>query len=193
MNSLEFTELASVVALGTRLFVAPMLVLAAFHKVRNLLEFQGIVAQYKLMPAALAPGATLLIVALEVTAAILLLVLPYHGLLLACALLGLYAVAIAINLARGRRGIDCGCGGEPVPISSALVFRNLVLVALLLSAVIGAPERTGITEPGSIWLSLGFAAGLGVLYASGNQLLANSGIYQRLWLKTGFAPGEEMQ
>jgi hypothetical protein len=193
VNSLELTELASVVALGTRLFVAPMLVLAALHKVRNLLEFQGIVAQYKLMPAVLAPGATLLIVALEVTAAILLLALPYQGLLLASALLGLYAVAISINLARGRRGIDCGCGGEPVPISGALVLRNLVLVALLLSAAIGATERPGIAEPSGLWLSLGFAAGLGVLYASGNQLLANSGIYQRLWLKTGSGFGEEMQ
>src|SRR5262249_43406760 len=50
-------------------------------------------------------------------------------------LLGLYAGAIAINLARGRRDIDCGCAGPAArrPISGWLVARNLVLAGIALA------------------------------------------------------------
>ena len=43
------------------------------------------------------------------------------------ALLLAYAAVMAINLVRGRRFIDCGCGGAAQPLSLGLVLRNVVL------------------------------------------------------------------
>ena len=43
---------------------------------------------------------------------------------------------MAWHRARGHR-LDCGCGGEPLPLSWALVVRNGVLAVLALAA--GAP------------------------------------------------------
>ena len=53
------------------------------------------------------------------------------------ALLLTYAIAIAINLARGRRDLDCGCAGpnERRPIAAWMVWRN-VGIAILLAAVL---------------------------------------------------------
>ena len=54
-------------------------------------------------------------------------------------LLTVYTGAIAINLARGKRDIDCGCfaASSAVPLSGRLITRNLLLAGatslLLLS------------------------------------------------------------
>jgi uncharacterized membrane protein YphA (DoxX/SURF4 family) len=45
------------------------------------------------------------------------------------ALLLLYATVMAWHLRAGR-SLDCGCGGEPLPLSWALVFRNVLLSLL---------------------------------------------------------------
>lgn len=57
------------------------------------------------------------------------------------ALLLAYGGAMAWHLLRGHV-LDCGCGGEPLPLSWALVLRNAALAALALLA--GAPpaDRT---------------------------------------------------
>jgi uncharacterized membrane protein YphA (DoxX/SURF4 family) len=47
----------------------------------------------------------------------------------AAAVLLAYAGGMAWHLALGHR-LDCGCGGEPLRVSPALVLRNLLLVAL---------------------------------------------------------------
>ena len=67
---------------------------------------------------------------LELAAAGLLLT-PWRmaGALLAGALLALYGTGMALALAQGRE-LDCGCGGEPLPVSWALVARNAVLASL---------------------------------------------------------------
>jgi hypothetical protein len=51
-------------------------------------------------------------------------------------LFGLYALAIAINLRRGRRELDCGClgFGRRSTISMTLLWRNGVLVLASLAA-----------------------------------------------------------
>ena len=55
-------------------------------------------------------------------------------------LLALYAGAMAVNLARGRRDLDCGCAGPGVrrPVGEGLLIRNGALIAvwvILLSFV----------------------------------------------------------
>jgi hypothetical protein len=53
----------------------------------------------------------------------------------------LYAAAMAVNLLRGRRQIDCGCGGEVHPLSWMLVLRNGVLAAAGLAVAGPTIER----------------------------------------------------
>jgi hypothetical protein len=56
------------------------------------------------------------------------------GALVAALLLLVYALAIAINLARGRRDLDCGCAGpgNRRPVRGMLVARNLLYAAMAL-------------------------------------------------------------
>ena len=86
------------------------------------------------------------------------------------AMLLAYAGAMTINLVRGRRFIDCGCGGATQPLSVGLVMRNVVLAAAALIALVPAPARP------LGWLDItSMIAGvlvLGALYAATNQLLA---------------------
>ena len=54
----------------------------------------------------------------------------------AAGLLSAFAVAMGINLLRGRRHIDCGCfqGALKQPLRWTLVIRNALLALLLLAA-----------------------------------------------------------
>jgi hypothetical protein len=115
---------------------ATLLAHAALAKLADRSLFQQHLAAYG-MPMALLPLLGGLLPLAEATAALALLT-PWRsaGAALAAALLLLYAAAMAWHRARGRR-LDCGCGGEPLPLSWALVLRNLALAALALAA--GAP------------------------------------------------------
>ena len=156
--------------------LAGVFVIAAAHKVKNHLEFRGILDQYRIMPGPLVPLAAPLVVALE-CAACLMLVVPswrWLGGALAAGLLLLYGAAIALNLyGRGRLAMDCGCGGDATPLSGWLLLRNGLLALLACSPWLAAPAA-----PGG-WAGVVLAALLTALlwlgYAVGNQLLANQG------------------
>ncbi len=78
----------------------------------------------------------------------------------AAGLLTLFAGAMGLNLMRGRREIDCGCG-DPArrqPLSWALVGRNLVLALLLLAAGAMPPGRPSLG--GALVAVAGAAGGL---------------------------------
>jgi len=175
-------------SLGIRLFTALVFAFAAQHKLRNRLDFEGIVTQYRLTPAAASPLLSWLLPAAELTCAATLLLAPAPGALFAAALLGSYAIAITINVLRGRHHIDCGCGGEATPLSPGLIGRNLMMALALTGVVfveLSPSLQTAATDAGgfaSVLLAGGFAAGLGVMYISFNQLQTNAGIYRRLWL-----------
>ncbi|MFC3440619.1 MauE/DoxX family redox-associated membrane protein [Sphingobium rhizovicinum] len=94
----------------------------------------GVIANYRLLPAALvAPAATALPLAEVATGAALLIGLHPLAVVAAMALLLLFAGAMAINIVRGRSHIDCGCGHGALrhPIGWPLVARNIALAALL--------------------------------------------------------------
>ncbi len=169
-------------SLAVRLFVATVLLFAASHKLRNPLEFEGILGQYRLTPGSINPGLSRLVPALEITCACALLLIPVTGAILAITLLGGYAAAIGVNLQRGRHHIDCGCGGESTPLSPGLVFRNLTLMVLLTSVVVADGVSATAASMAQLSLSVAFAFGMGALYISYNQLQVNAGIYRRLWL-----------
>lgn len=174
-------------AIAARLFVSGVLLSAAAHKLTNRLEFSGIVAQYRLVPRGTENLVAALTALLEIVAALCLLFAPLVGAALAAGLLLGYALAMGVNLQRGRRHIDCGCGGDSTPLSLSLVGRNLAMVGLL--GCIGLPVTEAAIPAGTVAgstpsLVLGslFALGLGALYVCYNQLQVNAGIYRRLWL-----------
>ena len=165
------TALDPVFPILARLVIALLFAGAARHKLRDLLRFEGIVADYRLAPAGWSFGIARGLVALEVGLVVGLL-LPWTA---AAASLGAgfvllgYAIAIAVNLARGRSEIECGCGGPGESLHPRLLLRNAVLIgACLVAATTPAPR-------GLVALDL-FTIGSGLLtvtllWAAGGRLV----------------------
>lgn len=165
-----------VLSLAVRLTMAGVFLTGGLHQWRDRAMFAAIVEGYALLPRRLVtPVATLLPLA-EMAAGFLLLwpATGGHGALAGLGLLGAVSAAVVINLLRGRRDIDCGCGGASgdQTLSWALVARNGVLAGLLGLGVL-PPSARALTAPDvGVALFAGLAA-LG-LYAASNQLLANA-------------------
>jgi uncharacterized membrane protein len=116
---------------------------AAVHKLRDPRRFRRIVRGYRIVPKPFVGAAAVVIPLAELVSATLL-ALPAGrsaGLTAVAALLLLYAGAIAVNLARGVRHIECGCGPERTrrPISGGTAARNVALAVIALAAL--APVR----------------------------------------------------
>ncbi|MDA0979186.1 MAG: methylamine utilization protein MauE [Proteobacteria bacterium] len=122
---------------------ALMFALAAIEKSRDPLRFAGLVANYRLLPAALAQPVSRIVIAAETLAAVLMVTPAWSwGVVLGCLLLALYALGIGINLLRGRTHIDCGClGSEAGGISWLHVVRNAVMFCLLATCLLPAGSR----------------------------------------------------
>jgi hypothetical protein len=161
------------VALAGRLLGALVFATAVVGKVRHRHELAGVVANYRLLPERLAAPAAWAIVGLECMTALSLVsgALLAGGAALAIVLLGGFALAMAVNLARGRREIDCGCfqSGLRQRLSAALVARNLILAACLTPLL--AAGGTGATR--LQWVD-GLGAGLAAyaLYQVLGELLS---------------------
>jgi hypothetical protein len=156
------------------LALAALFASAAAHKLRHPGRFRATLSVYRLLPRPLELPVAAGLVALETLLAPALL-WPQSRVPAACsgaALLVLYALAIAVNLRRGRRHIDCGCGGaaERRPIHSGLIWRNAALAALLLASTIPwSPRPWAVTD--AITILLGTAAAI-LLYRSIDSLFA---------------------
>ncbi|HVC31282.1 MAG TPA: MauE/DoxX family redox-associated membrane protein [Steroidobacteraceae bacterium] len=161
------------VALACRLLGTLVFATAAAGKLRHRHELVGVVSNYRLLPERLAAPAARTVFVLECLAALSLAsgARLQAGAALAIALLCAFALAMGINLARGRREIDCGCfqSGLRQRLSAGLVARNLLLSAAMspLFAVTGP-----LTRPLQ-WLD-GVAAGFAAyaLYRALDQLLS---------------------
>lgn len=167
---------------------------AAAHKFNNKRQFLGILEAYQILPRAMLGLVVNVIPVLELmlglawalTALLFIQItlLP----LISAMLLFTYAMAIAINLLRGRSYIDCGCGFSSVAgsalsesksggiqqLSRALVVRNCMLTIVALMALIPPSLRElGFMD----FLSLVIATfTLVLLYGAFNQLLVNRNI-----------------
>ena len=126
-----------------RLALAGVFAAAALHKWRDLPAFAAAVAAHRLVPDPLVAPFARAFAAVEtaIAAALLAPASAPSASYAAAALLALYSGAIAINLARGRREIDCGCSARPQPLSPALLVRNAVLAAAALPAALPATVR----------------------------------------------------
>jgi len=125
--------------------LAALMLASAVHKLRDLAGFRQAVEDYRLLPASVSPAVALLVPLAEAVAGVATLFGSGSGLVAAAALLLLYAAAIAINLRRGRRTIDCGClafGKTGQPIHAGMVLRNALLAMLGLAvAFAGMRDR----------------------------------------------------
>ena len=156
--------------------LAAVLLAVGTHKLRHAVEFGGALRGYRLLPPRLALPVGYGLAAAEISLGLGLLLpsLAPAAALATAALLALYAGAIAVNLVRGRRHIDCGCGGPAgrAGISEGLVTRNALLIAAACAAALEAGPRP------LVWLDgLSIVAGastLVLLYAAGDGLLANA-------------------
>jgi hypothetical protein len=110
---------------------------AAVHKLRDLAQFEQILAAYRVLPAGTGAASRLLpLLELAVAAGLMVPASRLPASVAALLLLLIYALAIAINLLRGRRDISCGCGGprDRTRIAPWMVARNVVIaVALALT------------------------------------------------------------
>lgn len=133
--SSAFTE----VQIAVRTLIALVCLTAAIGKMRHWAVFQGVVANYRLLPDALVAPFAYLLPPFEMLlgAALLFGLLSPWTELTAAALLLVFAAAMAINLKRGRRHIDCGCFQSALKqsLSWSLVVRNGVLALLLCTAL----------------------------------------------------------
>jgi hypothetical protein len=164
-----------VISMGACLVLAFVLAAAALHKARDMVRFGAAIEAYGLLPAPLVPAVARALPVLELALACGLLVpaLRAQAGAGAAALLGVYTLAIAVNLARGRSAIDCGCGDpdQRQPLSGWLLLRNGMLVGGAFLA--GAPQAARTLGWLDWAVALPAAAALLLLYTAGNGLLAN--------------------
>jgi len=158
------------------LALAAILATTATYKLRAPRRLARQLDDYGLLPQALLVSFARLIPLLEATLALTLL-LPMSrawAALGTATLLAGYAFAIAINLWRGRRDMDCGCSGpnQSQPLRPLLLLRNAALVALALIAAQTPLAR----EMGAADLALSILASvtLLLLYTGSDTLLANA-------------------
>jgi hypothetical protein len=121
--------------------VGLVFLVAALGKLRHRDLLPGVIANYRLLPEALVQPVALLLPIAELLVAVGLLVGNRPAAPLAAIMLLLvFAAAMAINIQRGRRHIDCGCGhaGLRQDLGWPMVIRNLVM-ALALGLRLGTP------------------------------------------------------
>jgi hypothetical protein len=180
-------DLSAPLLLAVRVGLACIFATAAAGKLRHLTVFEGVLANYRLLPGwAVAPVHVLLPLA-EVAVAIGLLTAPRLGAPGAALLLLAFAAAMAINLKRGRRDIDCGCHQSTLRqrLRWTLVGRNgvLVLLALLVAALPSAQWSP------SAWLTgAGAGVALFALYSAMNSLWALPPVTRRRIRIAGVSP-----
>jgi hypothetical protein len=154
---------------------ALVFLVGAAQKLRDARSFRAALAAYRLLPDVLVAPAALALPALEIVAGLALLAPAWRGAgaVLAAALLALVTGAVAINVARGRTDIDCGCGGAEgrQRLSWGLVARNAMLLgAIAASGQVPVTRALGALDHATVAFA---SLALYGLFACASQLLAN--------------------
>jgi hypothetical protein len=172
VTSLPFRVLDPASGEALRIAAALVFAEAAIGKFRGPAAFRRILAGYRLLPSAATGPVARALPVIEAAVALLVPVrvaLPWPS-LAAAALLLLFAAAMAINLLRGRAGIECGCafaaGRQP-----GLRWSAVGLDVGLACALLCAPADQPLSLPQAVTACL---AGLAVflLIQAGNALSA---------------------
>jgi uncharacterized membrane protein YphA (DoxX/SURF4 family) len=161
-----------VIAIVIRVALGLLFGAAALDKLRAPAAFTAAVRDYRLVPEPAVPAVAWIVTVGEFVFAIGAILGSRPALGGLAVLLLVYAGAIAVNLVRGRREIDCGCGGadEHRPLSGFLLVRNGVLAMFALPALLPtAPRSLGAID----LVCIGAAVlALALLYAAGDRLAA---------------------
>jgi hypothetical protein len=138
----------------------------AWSKLRARETFEGVVSNYRLLPEFAVGPASYLLPLSELAVGLGVAYVPTrpYAAVGAVLLLTVFNIAIGINLARGRREIDCGCFSSVLKqhLSVGLIARNTVLMGLAAWLAWGAPQIL----PHMGWLDwlIGLAAALVVTF-----------------------------
>lgn len=175
---------------GGLLFLVVLFGLASVHKLRDFRRFVGVVSAY-FKGARWTEGLPRRLLAVCVVAwelcvtivASIALFLPSAvviAALLAAGVLLMYALAMAVNLARGNRMLDCGCswGEGRTPVSYLLVARNMVLAGMASLLLIPLPPAgMGVFD---VVNAIAMALLAYLLYSVADQLIVNQGSSQEV-------------
>ncbi|WP_264805095.1 MauE/DoxX family redox-associated membrane protein [Acetobacter estunensis] len=154
------TEGVSAVCAGG---IGMMFLVAGIAKLREHDVFLGVLASYRLLPGWMLEGVAWMLGVLEVTAGASLLSglgAPLGG-MLAALMLMVFAVAMGVNVARGRTDLSCGCtpGMKGERLSWTLTLRTLacVMPALAPFAMRGGSDSLllqveGVVSGVALWL-----------------------------------------
>lgn len=149
---------------------------AGIHKLCGLSRFAAIFGAYRILPERLARPVAWVVPFVELGVAAALLWPPggrRAAVEPAVALLVAYAVGIGINIARGRRDLDCGCvmGQGRRAIAAWMVYRNLALAVLL--SIAGSPWSSRSLNGVDLLTVLGAVIAGAMLYTSADRLLGD--------------------
>lgn len=149
---------------------------ASQHKRSDTARFRGQLGAYGLVPDAALPAVARVLPWLELATALALLIPATRAGagIIAATLLTLYGVAMAINLGRGQRSIDCGCGGPAQPLSWWLVLRNAALASC--ATLLIAPTADRLLGALDAFALLLLCAVLSLTYLALGQLLHNRAV-----------------
>ncbi len=168
--------------LTLRTALALLFLAAAVHKLRDLAAFRATFADYRILPDATSGLVAGLVPLAELAVAALLLAPAASALgkIGAAGLLLVYDAAVGVNLARGRRHIDCGCAGPHArrPIGSGIVVRNALLAAAALAALLRVHPRP-LAWVDALTVS-GAVLALTALYLATDRLMALAPALARL-------------
>jgi peroxiredoxin/uncharacterized membrane protein YphA (DoxX/SURF4 family) len=133
--------------LAARLLLALVFVVAGLGKLADQAGSRQAITDFGL-PIELSPAGGFLLPLVELAAAVLLIpkATAFWGGVLASALLAMFTLAIAVNLARGRKP-DCHCFGQVAsgPIGWGTLVRNAVLGAIAVFIVVQGPNHPGLS------------------------------------------------
>ncbi len=156
---------------------AALFLLSAWHKFTTPEQFCENIKNYQLLPLFLVAPVGMLLPVIELILGVGWLnpVAPVETAYASAALLALYAASMGINLARGRIHIGCGCGMSTAaaeqPLSTGLLLRNTLFIAVALATTLPVVERTlGALDYLTMVLALLATV---LLYIAASQLLTN--------------------
>ena len=169
----------------TSLGFALLFLIAAAHKFSNREHFQASFEAYEIIPASLSALVTKIIPPLELLLAFGWLAFGLFAIefklvtLVSIGLLASYALAIGVNLKRGRNYIDCGCSfsnsnaanpdSGSQQISLGLFCRNVLLIVMAIVCTIPASDRS--LQLVDVFALLFSVVALILLYGTFNQIL----------------------
>ena len=123
-------------------------------------DFGSVVVSYRLLPEELSRATGAILPATEVAFAILLALWGSPAVALPASLLFMvFAIAIAINMVRGRTYLDCGCNmRRAAPIHWSMMAANLLVGLLLATTMVW--QRDAFSLSASTGLALGIGGNL---------------------------------